>query len=46
MPNGGSDNCGTCWFNTKNKGETGLGRFRDPAPDFCSIRELAIEHSL
>src|SRR5215472_11590976 len=35
-----------CWFNTKNKGETGLGHFRDPAPDFCSIRELAIEHSL
>src|SRR5215469_2565509 len=35
-----------CWFNTKNKGETGLGHFRDPEPDFCSIRELAIEHSL
>jgi hypothetical protein len=31
MPNGGSDNCGTYWFNAKNK---------------CSIRELAIEHSL
>jgi hypothetical protein len=28
MPNAGSDNCGTCWFNTKNKGETGLGHFR------------------
>ena len=28
MPNGGSDNCGTCWFNERNKGEVGF----DPEP--------------
>ena len=43
MPNGGSDCCGTCWFNAKNKGEAGYDHTDDPEPDFCSIRDLAIE---
>jgi hypothetical protein len=43
MPNGGSDCCGTCWFNAKNKGEAGYGHSRDPEPDHCSIRDLPIE---
>jgi hypothetical protein len=43
MPNGGSDCCGTCWFNTRNKGEAGYAHARDAEPAFCSIRNLAIE---
>jgi len=42
MPNGGSDCCGTCWFNARNKGEAGYGHASDPEPDFCIIRELPI----
>ena len=42
MPNGGPDNCGTCGFNRRNRGE-----WRNPAPDesqisFCEIRGLAM----
>jgi hypothetical protein len=43
MPNGGSDCCGTCWFNEKNKGEAGYGHADDPEPNFCVIRQLKIE---
>jgi len=43
MPNGGSDCCGTCWFNAKNKMEAGYEHDHDPEPDFCIIRELDIE---
>jgi len=42
MPNGGSDCCGTCWFNTKNKGEAGYSHADDPEPDSCRIRSLEI----
>ena len=45
MPNGGSDCCGSCWFNTKNKGEVGFSHTNDPGPDFCVIRSLVIESS-
>jgi hypothetical protein len=44
MPNGGSDCCGTCWFNAKNKGEAGYAHASDPEPAFCSIRGLALEN--
>lgn len=44
MPNGGSDCCGTCWFNAKNKGEEGYAHASDPDPDFCTIRDLPIEN--
>lgn len=44
MPNGGSDCCGTCWFNAKNKGETGLGHVDDPEENFCTIRGLSINN--
>jgi hypothetical protein len=45
MPNGGSDCCGTCWFNARNKGEAGYAHMRDanPVPHFCLIRGFAIE---
>ena len=43
MPNGGSDCCGTCWFNAKNKGQRGYDHTHDPEPDVCAIRGLSIE---
>jgi hypothetical protein len=43
MPNGGSDCCGTCWFNTRNKGEEGYGHAADPEPSLCAIRDFSIE---
>lgn len=45
MPNGGSDNCATCWFNRKNKGEAGYAHADDPGEDFCTIRNVPIENS-
>jgi hypothetical protein len=42
MPNGGSDCCGTCWFNLRNKGKWGHEHANDPEPNFCTIRGLAI----
>jgi len=44
MPNGGSDCCGTCWFNSKNNGEPGYGHSRAPEPASCTIRNLTIEN--
>ena len=43
MPNGGSDCCGTCWFNKKNKGEASYDYVNDPEPDYCIIRNLDIQ---
>ena len=44
MPNGGSDCCGTCWFNRKDRGERDWPKHVDNAlPDHCEIRDLAIE---
>jgi hypothetical protein len=40
MPNGGSDCCGTCPFNTKTK--DGMSHAQDPELDFCRIRQLTI----
>jgi hypothetical protein len=45
MPNGGSDCCGTCWFNAKNKGEPGYQHSSDRDPDFCVIRDLDLAKS-
>jgi hypothetical protein len=42
MPNGGSDNCGTCWFNEPNNGEVGF----HAEPGFCIIRGLQIDNPL
>ena len=42
MPNGGSDCCGTCWFNLRNKGEAGYDHSHDPEPNRCTIRDLEI----
>ncbi len=39
----GSDCCGTCWFNAKNKGELGYGHSKDPEPAYCLIRELSVD---
>ena len=42
MPNGGSDCCGTCWFNAKNKGEAGYEHSKGPEPAYCLIRKLSV----
>ena len=42
MPNGGSDCCGTCWFNRVNGGKRGFINFNRTIPSFCEIRDLAI----
>lgn len=45
MPNGGSDCCGTCWFNRLNDGEPGYPSDLDAVtgrPAYCEIRELPI----
>jgi hypothetical protein len=42
MPNGGSDCCGSCWFNAKNNGEAGYGHASETEPDYCTIRKLPI----
>jgi hypothetical protein len=44
LPNGGSDCCGTCWFNAKNKGQQGYAHAGDPERDFCNIRDIPIEN--
>jgi hypothetical protein len=45
MPNGGSDCCGTYWFNARNKGEAGIRSRPGPGAEFCTIRGLPIEAS-
>jgi len=42
MPNGGSDCCGSCWFNKKNQGEAGYAHASSREPDHCIVRDLAI----
>ncbi|MCY4624169.1 MAG: hypothetical protein OXC99_04090 [Chloroflexi bacterium] len=45
MPNGGSDCCGTCWYNRVNEGTAGYERsgVGKGIKDHCEIRGLAIE---
>ena len=42
MPNGGSDCCGTCWFNSKNSGEQGYQGSEKEGVVKCTIRNLEI----
>ncbi len=45
MPNGGSDCCGTCWFNRRNQGERDWLRHADDSVDpYCDIRDRAIQN--
>ena len=45
MPNGGSDCCGTCWFNRRNRGEKGYNRADDiDVEALCEIRDVLIEN--
>ncbi|MYH49046.1 MAG: hypothetical protein F4020_03955 [Gammaproteobacteria bacterium] len=44
MPNGGSDCCGTCWFNRANGGEA--GRPNHEIPSYCEIRQLDIPNPM
>lgn len=43
MPNGGSDNCGTCWFNRANGGKKGSDNRDGRVPSHCEIRDLPIK---
>jgi len=43
MPNGGSDCCGSCWFNQINRGERGYRHAKDEGEDYCLIRHTRIE---
>ena len=42
MPNGGSDCCGTCWFNRSLEGQRGSADFKREIPSHCEIRDLDI----
>ena len=42
MPNGGSDCCGTCWFNRANGGRRGYVPDRAGGDDYCELRGLAV----
>lgn len=43
MPNGGSDCCGTCWFNSKNEGKAGYHTIGKEGEVVCEIRKIKIE---
>ncbi len=43
MPNGGSDCCGTCWFNSANEGKPGYHSHTDGVQVRCVIRDADIE---
>ena len=44
MPNGGSDCCGTCWFNRTNRGQRDWLKHTDESVSpYCEIRKLVIE---
>jgi hypothetical protein len=42
MPNGGSDCCGTCWFNATNRGNAGYHHGDPSISPTCTIRNLPI----
>lgn len=43
MPNGGSDCCGTCWFNSKNEGESGYHGSEKEGKVICQIRDIEVD---
>lgn len=44
MPNGGSDCCGTCWFNEANDGEVGFPKNKSDRAKKCMIRGFEINN--
>ncbi|MFC1815553.1 hypothetical protein ACFL0M_06305 [Thermodesulfobacteriota bacterium] len=44
MPNGGSDNCLTCWFNSLNEGKAGHPENLSAERAYCVIREVTIHY--
>ena len=44
MPNGGSDCCGTCWFNRANHGMAGPRNHDRSIPSHCEIRDVALKN--
>lgn len=43
MPNGGADNCGTCWFNARNGGQSGHKVRKIGETDYCTIRNQPVD---
>jgi hypothetical protein len=43
VPNGGSDNCATCCFNRRNKGDVGYAHANSEEPHYCLIRHFQID---
>ncbi len=43
MPNGGSDCCGTCWFNRANDGQRGYRNLASDERHYCEIRGLDVD---
>jgi hypothetical protein len=41
LPNGGSDCCGTCWFNSTNEGQPGYREKPSYEGARCTIRNVA-----
>ena len=46
IPNGGSDCCGNCPFNTRNEGRWRSHRLDIPGPQICTIRELPVRDEM
>lgn len=44
MPNGGSDCCGTCWFNSKNEDKPGYHGSKKEGKVVCQIRAREIDN--
>ena len=42
VPNGGSDCCGTCWFNRRNQGKEGYPKDNLEEAPYCEIRDVVI----
>lgn len=42
MPNGGTDCCGFCWFNARNKGQRDARLASESIPAHCIIRDLPV----
>jgi hypothetical protein len=44
MPNGGSDCCGTCWFNKANQDKAGYPKRDSNIENRCDIRDVIVEN--
>ena len=45
MPNGGSDNCNSCWFNDRNAGQPGIPKEKTFGLVRCVLRDTEIKNT-